>query len=479
MHKTYWKSLSILAILLLAGWWLAPSYSFYSRPRAEQDKLRERRNPILGKILNLGLDLQGGIHLLLELKTDALPDDRPETLREAIERAMEVIRNRIDQYGLSEPLIVRQGEKWIVVQLPGVKDREQAKDLIGRTALLEFRIVEEQAGSAAVAKARELGVSARDAAAGKLPEEVKKLVTPGTVLLPSREESFLVVKDKAEMTGSAISAARVDMNGSGQYSVGAPVVALEFGPEGAKQFAAVTEANVNRRMAIVLDGVVQSAPVIRTRIPDGHAIIEGNFSAEDAKFLKTVLQAGALPAPLEIIEERTVGATLGDDSIKAGMAACAGGVALVFVFMALYYKWSGMLANVALLINLVLLLAAMAALHATLTLPGIAGIILSIGMSVDANILILERTREELALGKPPRLALDQGYDKAFSAILDGNVTAVVAAAFLFQFGTGPVKGFGISLILGLAMSMFTATTVTRAVYDLWFHLRSPQRLSI
>lgn len=479
MHKTYWKALFILLTIVLGGWLLAPSISFYSQSRAEQEKLRERRNPILGKILNLGLDLQGGIHLLLELKTDALPDDRPETVRDAIDRAMQVVRNRIDQYGLSEPLIVKQGDKWIVVQLPGVKDREQAKDLIGRTALLEFRVVEEQAGSAAILKARELGVTSRDAAAGRLPDEVKKLLPAGTTLLPSREESFLLVKDKAEMTGSALEAARVDMDGSGQYSMGAPVVALEFNPEGAKQFAAVTEANVNRRMAIVLDGQVQSAPVIRTRIPDGHAIIEGNFTPEDAKLLKTVLQAGSLPAPLEIIEERTVGATLGEDSIKAGIASSAAGVLLVFIFMAIYYKWSGVLADFALLANLFFLLAAMAALHATLTLPGIAGIILSIGMAVDANILILERTREELALGKPARLALDQGYDKAFSAILDGNVTAVIAALFLFQFGTGPIKGFGISLILGLAMSMFTATTVTRAVYDLWFHIRSPQRLSI
>ena len=480
MQKTSWKLLFILAVLLVSGWLLYPSYTFYSKPRAEQEKLRDRRNPILHQILNLGLDLQGGIHLLLELKTDKLPDDRPETIREAIERAIEVVRNRIDQYGLSEPLIVRQGDKWIVVQLPGVKDRDQARDLIGRTALLEFRmVVDDPQTGAIMSKARELVVTPQDAATGKLPDELKKMLPPGTALLPGREESFLLVKDKAEMTGAALTSARVDAGGSGRYSIGGPVVALEFSPEGAKQFADVTGANVNRRMAIVLDGMVQSAPVIRTRIPDGHAIIEGNFSPEDARMLKTVLQAGALPAPLEIVEERTVGATLGDDSIKSGLIACGVGVAFIFLFMAVYYKWAGMLANLALIMNLFLLLAAMAAIHATLTMPGIAGVILTLGMAVDANVLIIERMREEARLGKPPRLVVDQGYDRAWSAILDGNLTTVISSLFLFQFGSGPVKGFGVSLILGLMISMGTAIFVTHTVYEFWLAHRPFSKLSI
>ncbi|HMZ26985.1 MAG TPA: protein translocase subunit SecD, partial [Elusimicrobiota bacterium] len=207
--------------------------------------------------------------------------------------------------------------------------------------------------------------------------------------------------------------------------------------------------------------------------------IEGNFSPEEAKFLKSVLQAGALPAPLEIVEERTVGATLGDDSVRAGVLAGAIGLGAIFLFMVIYYRWSGLLANLALVLNLVLLLAAMAALHATLTMPGIAGIILTIGMAVDANVLILERMREEVRLGKSPRMVVDQGYDKAFSAIFDGNLTTIIAAVFMFQFGTGPVKGFGVSLMLGLAVSMFTAIVVTHTVYDLWLMHRDVQKLSV
>lgn len=478
MHKAYWKSLFIFISLLIGGAFLYPSFSFYSHSLAEQQSMRERRNPIVNKILNLGLDLQGGIHLLLELQTDKLPDDRPETVREAIERAIEVIRNRIDQFGLSEPLIVRQGEKWIVVQLPGVKDREQARDLIGRTALLEFRIVD--AGGvpeALMTKARELNLAAKDLRPGNMPDSIKALVPAGTELLSGKESSYYLVKSSAEMTGSALKNARVEMGND--YSGVAPHVSLEFSPEGAKQFAAVTEANVNRNLAIVLDGVVMSAPVIRTAIRDGHAIIEGQFTTEDAKFLKSVLQAGALPAPLNIIEERTVGATLGEDSIKSGLIAGAIGVGLIFIFMAVYYRWSGMLANFALLLNLFLLLAAMAAFHATLTMPGIAGIVLTLGMAVDANVLILERMREESHLGKSPRMVVDQGYDKAFAAILDGNLTTIIAAVFLFQFGTGPVKGFGISLTLGLLVSMFTAIVVTHTVYDLWLLHSRVEKVSV
>jgi protein-export membrane protein SecD len=479
MHKAYWKSLIVLLSLVLGGWCLYPSAVFYSKPRAEQEKLRDRRNPILGQILNLGLDLQGGIHLLLEVKTEKLPDDKPETVREAVDRAMEVIRNRIDQYGLSEPLIVRQGEKWIVVQLPGVKDRDQARDLIGRTALLEFRVVEDAQEGAVISKARELGLTANDLRPGQMPEKLKPFLPAGTELLAGRENAYYLVKSTAEMNGSALTAARVEMNGGGQYSMSGPVVALEFSADGARQFAAVTEANINRRMAIVLDGSVQSAPVIRSRIPDGHAIIEGNFSPEDAKILKSVLQAGALPAPLEIVEERTVGASLGDDSIKKGLTACAVGIGFIFLFMAVYYKWAGMLANLALVVNLILLLALMAFLHTTLTMPGIAGVILTLGMAVDANVLIIERMREEIRLGKTMRMVVDHGYDRAWSAIWDGHVTTIMTSFFLFQFGSGPVKGFGVSLIVGLVVSLFTSIVVTHTVYELLLLHRNPQKLSL
>ncbi|MBK9429748.1 MAG: protein translocase subunit SecD, partial [Elusimicrobia bacterium] len=476
MHRAYWKSLVILAVALLAAWTLFPSFSFYRQPRTQQEEMRQRRNPLVNKILNLGLDLQGGSHLLLELQTAKLPDDRMETVNEAMDRAIEVIRNRIDQYGLSEPLIVRQGQKWIVVQLPGVKDRNQAKDLIGRTALLEFRLVDSAPlPDGLINKARELNLGPLNLRPGQMPKEIKSLLLAGMELLPGKESAFYVVKTTAEMTGAGLKNARVEMGSD--YSGAAPHVALEFNDEGTKLFAAVTGANVGRNLAIVLDGTVMSAPVIRSSIPDGRAIIEGQFTPEDAKFLKSVLQAGALPAPLEIVEERTVGATLGDDSIRAGLAAGALGLAIIFLFMAVYYKWSGVLANLALVLNLVLLLALMAMFKATLTMPGIAGIILTIGMAVDANVLILERIREEIRLGKTPRLAVDQGYEKAFSAIFDGNLTTIIAAVFLFQFGTGPVKGFGISLMLGLTVSMFTAIVVTRTAYDLLLLNRNVQKL--
>ena len=478
MHRAYWKSLLILAAVLIAAWTLFPSFSFYRQARPQQEEMRQRRNPLVNKILNLGLDLQGGSHLLLELQTAKLPDDRVETINEAMDRAIEVIRNRIDQYGLSEPLIVRQGQKWIVVQLPGVKDRNQAKDLIGKTALLEFRLVDSAPlPDGLISKAREMNLGPLNLRSGQMPKEIKALLPAGMELLPGKESAFYVVKTTAEMTGAGLKNARVEMGND--YSGAAPHVALEFNDEGTKLFAAVTGANVGRNLAIVLDGTVMSAPVIRSSIPDGRAIIEGQFTPEDAKFLKSVLQAGALPAPLEIVEERTVGATLGDDSIKAGLMAGAIGLGLIFLFMMVYYKWSGLLANVALVLNLVLLLALMAMFKATLTMPGIAGIILTIGMAVDANVLILERIREEIRLGKTPRLAVDQGYEKAFSAIFDGNLTTIIAAVFLFQFGTGPVKGFGVSLMLGLSVSMFTAIVVTHTAYDLLLLNRNVQKLSV
>lgn len=478
MHRAYWKSLLIFAALLVAAYTLYPSYKFYRQPRSQQDEMRLRQNELVKKVVNLGLDLQGGVHLLLELQTGKLPDEKQETINEALDRAIEVIRNRIDTYGLSEPLIVRQGQKWIVVQLPGVKDRNQAKDLIGRTALLEFRLVDSAPPpDGLIAKAKDMGLGPNNLKSGQMPAEIQALLPKGMELLPGKESSFYVVKVEPEMTGAGLKNARVEMGND--YSAAAPHVSLEFNDEGAKRFASVTDANVGRNLAIILDGKVMSAPVIRSKIPDGRAIIEGQFSPEEAKFLKSVLQAGALPAPLEIIEERTVGATLGDDSIKAGLLAGAIGLGLIFLFMTIYYRWSGVLANLALVLNLVLLMALMAMFKATLTMPGIAGIILTIGMAVDANVLILERIREEVRLGKTPRMAVDQGYEKAFSAIFDGNLTTIIAAVFLFQFGTGPVKGFGISLMLGLAVSMFTAIVVTHTVYDLWLMNRNVQKLSV
>jgi protein-export membrane protein SecD len=373
----------------------------------------------------------------------------------------------VDQFGVAEPLIARQGEKWIVVQLPGIKDPERAKQLIGKTALLEFRIVDDSGAMENVARSlREHKIDFASAAAHPelLPQEVKTQIPSDYILMSGREGRFYLVRSTPEITGAYLTDAKVQLGGGSGF--GYPEVAIEFNVEGAALFSQITETNINRNLAIVLDNVVQSAPTIRTRIPDGKAVIEGAFDAEEAKLLATVLRAGALPAPVEVIEERTVGPTLGEDSIRAGTFSSLIGLLLIFIFMAVYYKEAGVIANTALLLNLILLMGSMIYFKATLTLPGIAGIILSLAMAVDANVLILERTREEIRNGKMPRMAVDLGYSRAFSAILDSNLTTLIAALFLFQFGTGPVKGFAVTLTMGLLISMFTAVFVTHVYYE-------------
>jgi len=434
------------------------------------------KDKIVSKILNLGLDLQGGIHLVLEIDSDKLEKDM--NVSDALNRAIEIIRNRIDQFGVSEPFIAKQGEKWIVVQLPGIKDPQAAIDLIGKTALMEFRLVENTGAIEKIAaKARELGVQLKDIydENHNVKKEFEDLIPAGYEVLPGKEEGYFLVTTTAQVTGAYLTDAKMKIGG--EYNM--PYVGIDFNRDGAKLFAAVTEANIEKRLAIVLDGVVQSAPVIRSRIPDGHAIIEGNFTADEASGLAIVLRAGALPAPVRIIENRTVGPSLGRDSVNAGLIASLVGLLLVVGYMFFYYKFSGLIADAALVLNLLILLGLMSLFHATLTLPGIAGIILTVGMAVDANVLILERMREELRNGKTVRVAVDLGYEKAFSAILDGNVTTLIAAAFLFQFGTGPVKGFAVTLTLGLIVSMYTAIVVTHQIYDTYLSGRKIERLSI
>lgn len=446
------KLIFIGIVIFLAGWFLYPTYTWYNASEQDRESMEKEGDPILGKILNLGLDLRGGMHLILEIDTAKMPEGMK--VKEAVERAIEIIRNRVDQFGVAEPLIVKQGEKWIVVQLPGIKDPKRAIDLIGKTALLEFKLVDDE---------------------GRLSEAKEGKVPFGYELLPGKEEKEYLVKKEAELTGASLVNAKVEVGGK----YGLPYVAIEFNKEGAKKFAQVTENNIERNLAIVLDEVVQSAPVIKTRIPDGNAIIEGNFTAETARDLAIILQAGALPAPVNIIENRTVGPSLGKDSIKKGAFAMIIGGSLVILFMLFYYRLSGLVAVFALFLNLILILGAMAALHATLTLPGLAGIILTIGMSVDANVLIFERIREELKCGKTVRVAIDAGYQKAFKTILDSNLTTLIAAAFLFQFGTGPVKGFAVTLTLGIIMSMFTAIFVTHEIFNQVLKGKRVKQLSI
>lgn len=394
--------------------------------------------PLKEKI-HLGLDLQGGMHLVLRVDTSAIPEKARE---DAAERALEVIRNRIDEFGVREPSIQQQGQDRILIQLPGVTDRQRALDLIGQTAHLEFKLVSDD------------GSLLSEALAGTIPEGYELLYD---------EQTPLLVEKQAALTGERLVDAIVAFDSS---RFNEPYVAIEFDAEGSKEFAKVTAANVRRRLAIVLDGKIRSAPVINEAIPSGRAQITGNFTVSDASDLAIILRSGALPAPLIVEEERTVGPTLGSDSIQHGIRAAWFGGLLIVVFMAVYYLFCGLLANAALLLNMVILFGALASLGATLTLPGIAGIILTIGMAVDANVLIYERIREELRLGKTLQGAVDQGYKRAFLTILDSNLTTLVSAVILFWLGTGPVRGFAVTLTIGLFSSMFTALVATRLLFD-------------
>jgi len=466
------KIYTILAVILIGIYFIFPTLRWYTFSQEKRNELERKRDNILKKIINLGLDLKGGSHLILELDESKLEKDTNVT--DAVERAIEIVRNRVDQFGVTEPLIARQGEKWIVVQLPGIKDPERAKEIIGKTALLEFYLVDTSNKIVEINnKINELGLTVEEAINN---EKILSMVPTGYMILPGRtKDSFYILKSTPEITGAYLVNAKVELGGE----FGLPRVGLEFNKEGAKIFARVTEANVNKNLAIVLDGIVQSAPVIRTRIPDGRAVIEGNFTIEEAKFYATVLRAGALPAPVRIIEERTVGPTLGEDSIRAGTKSAILGLFLVVIFMIIYYNYSGLIADIALILNLLLLLASLAIFRATLTMPGIAGIILTLGMAVDANVLILERIRDELKSGKTSRVATDLGYSRALITIIDSNLTTLIAAAFLFQFGTGPVKGFAVTLTLGIIISMFTAIFVTKTIYDFLFQKKILEKINL
>jgi SecD/SecF fusion protein len=395
--------------------------------------------PLKEKI-NLGLDLQGGMHLLLKVDTSKLPEEAKE---DAPAKALEIIRNRVDEFGVKELSVYRQGSDEIVVQLPGVTDRDRARELIGKTALLEFKIVEDNAdlyGKALQGEALE-GYELKDV------DKEKILLNKNTLL-----------------TGDTLVNAEVKFD---QSRFNEPYVAIEFNAKGASVFSEITGANVEKRLAIVLDGKVHSAPRINERIPSGRASITGRFTVEEASDLAIVLRAGTLPAPIYIEEERTIGPLLGRDSINSGIRASIIGLLLVFVFMVAYYLFAGMIASFVMLLNFVIILGTLGWIHTTLTLPGIAGMILTVGMAVDANVLIFERMREEMATGKHMRSVISFGYDKAYSAIFDSNITTLIAAALLFQFGSGPIKGFGVTLSIGLIASMFTGIFVTRIIFEI------------
>ena len=422
-----------------------------------QDLLAERLPDYA--LLSSQDEADGKVIFTLGLKKKAVD----EIAKLAAEQALEKIRNRVDEFGVSEPEIVPQEEGRILVQLPGVKDPARAKALIGKTALLEFKLVDDTINPASVNKnnvppGSEMNyLYRRDRATGRASKEP------------------IVLRARTVMTGETITDARVQIDS--QFNE--PYVAVAFDGRGKSQFADLTTRNVKKRLAIVLDDKVQSAPVIQEPITGGEARITGDFTMEEARDLAVVLRSGALPAPVRILEERTVGPSLGMDSIRQGIISMVVGLGLVILFILVYYKVAGVLADLALLFNLIIITAAMAAFQATLTLPGIAGIILTIGMAVDANVLIFERIREELRLGKTPAAAVQAGYGKATLTILDANVTTLIAALVLFQFGTGPIRGFAVTLSLGIASSLFTAIFFTRLLFDLGLSRMNIGRISI
>ena len=481
--------------------------------------------------VNLGLDLQGGSHLLLEVEVakvmeeriDAMVDDARTALRgekigytglkrrgemvvlqltklnflekarklledldreaivvssddgafqvtlseaavaerknSALSQSIEIIRRRIDETGVSEPTIQRQGDDRILVQLPGLQDPERLKRLLGKTAKMTFHLVDQS-------------VSDTDVARGRLP--------PGTMRLPSDDEideagnpRYYPIRKRIMVSGDSL------VDSQPTFQDNQAVVSFRFDASGAKKFGRVTQENVGRPFAIVLDGRVISAPVIREAILGGSGIISGTFNTQSARDLALLLRAGALPAPMTILEERTVGPDLGADSVEAGKIACLIGLVAVIVFMLLYYGLFGIVADIALVLNLVIIFGLLSILQAPLPLPGIAGIVLTIGMAVDANVLIYERIREELKSGRSPFSAMEAGYKRAFTTILDSNLTTLIAAVILYIFGSGPVQGFAVTLGIGIVTSMFTAMLVSRFILVWWLKRYRPKTLPL
>lgn len=400
----------------------------------------------------------GKVRYSLDLK----PEYRKYYADLALDQAIKTIRNRIDQFGVAEPDIRKQQGYRIQVQLPGLKDPQRAIQIIGKTAHLEFKLVEED-------------VDPTKLKDGVVPPgvEVLKLLRNRNVDGNYVESSIAVQKD-AVLTGEYITDAKTQFDTYNQA-----YVSLTFNNQGARLFERVTGENVQKRLAIVLDGKVYSAPVIQERIAGGRASITGRFTTEEARDLAIVLRAGALPAPVTILEERSVGPSLGQESIDKGVNSALIGGLLVLAFMVVYYGFAGAVADLVLAFNILLIMAGLAGFGATLTLPGIAGIILTIGMAVDANVLIFERIREELRKGLTPRAAVEEGYGRATLTILDANLTTIIAAVILYQFGTGPIRGFAVTLSLGILASMFTAIFVSRILFDLWLSRKPGAKLSI
>lgn len=462
----------------------------------DQDIAYETIERVGGVQVQLDVSEEGNVEEVAELIRDSFPSyfqasqegrtlvfeliaaDVDRIKNSAINQALETIRNRIDQFGVTEPLLQRQGRTEIVIQLPGVKDPERAKNLIQNTALLEFKMVDEDNETKLglplqVKRSEEQDL--REKFADQIPEGSEILFEPlqdGESGMPEFSRPRLI-RQGAVLTGDVLQDARVNYDDFSEI-----YVSVTFDSKGASEFGKITEANVGKFMAIVLDGTVYSVPRINEPILGGRAQITGNFTTDEANDLAIVLRAGALPAPMKTVQDLTIGPSLGRASIEKGLKTTMIAGMIVLIFMVIYYRLSGVIADAALALNLLCLLGALSGLNATLTLPGIAGIILTIGMGVDSNILIFERIREELRQGRPVRLAVDAGYEKAFLTIVDSHVTTLITGLALFVFGTGPIKGFAVTLCLGIAINLFTALVGTKVVFDL-INRRKLERLSI
>lgn len=395
------------------------------------------------------IDVRAEGNVLVLNLTDA---EKAATDDRTIQQSLEIVRRRVDEVGTREPTIQRQGENRILIQVPGIGSAAELKALIGTTAKLTFHPVIRRTTNAT------------------------ELAGPGNLLLPSLDEEgvFYVLEDTPVVTGEDLVDARPDFDQNG-----APAVGFRFNPTGARKFGDYTAENVGQLFAIVLDDEVISAPRINQHIPGGSGIITGSFTVEAATNLAVLLRAGALPAEMTFLEERTIGPELGQDSIDAGKVAAVVGYAAVFLYMIASYGWFGVMANMALAFNIAGLFAILSLLGATLTLPGIAGIVLTMGMAVDANVLIYERIREELRAGKGPARSIELGFDKAFSAIMDSNVTAILTSIIMFMIGSGPVRGFAVTLGIGIITSMFTAVYVTRLIVLTWMSWRRPKTIVV
>lgn len=555
----------ILLVVLLSAWSIIPSIQVHSKS-GEAKKDYVKHNPkVASKAMNFGLDLAGGTSITLEIDTTGI---KKEDIKDIQSQSLEIVRNRVDQFGLSEPLISPSGDARIIVELAGVDD-STAKSLVGSTAKLEFKILAEQDKFNQTLTAIETylqrrGIPEADSAASspaltdsasvagtsdslsedddlflgnKKKEKTKEVAsvdsstvgTPATSLqalyvsfgnggfiaqenvdavkgiLEDRNvqsriphdvvfawgsgfetpkgssvkcKRLYLLKRRAEMGGTEIKDAQPHRVSDG-VSAGEVAVSLTFGGIGPKKFAAVTAANIGKQMAIVLDNQVISAPVIRDRIPNGEAQITGLDDMAEANRLAVVLRSGALKAPMNIVESRTIGATLGEDNIRSGFGSALLGILITILFMAAYYRFGGLVASVGLVCNALITAAVLSAFHATLTLPGIAGMVLTVGMSIDANVIVFERVREELRAGNKARAAISKGYSRAFSAIFDSNLTTFLTALILYKVGSGSVRGFGLTLMVGIAASMFTALTVTHAIFDFKLAKQDSNKISI